>query len=66
MAPYASQSCNLTPEQKSILIEMVKECPYIWNGKSSDSNDMINRREAFKEIAEKLSENNDRIFSGNV
>lgn len=68
MAPYASHSCNLMPEQKNLLIELVRECPLIWNGslRGSDTNDVLKRREYFKEIAIKLSENNDRKFTGNL
>lgn len=64
MRPYASHSCNLTQEEKSLLIEMVKESRLIWDTKAFENGDVIKRREAFKKIAEKLSEYSVRTYTG--
>jgi hypothetical protein len=63
MAPIAIPSCNLSPEQKEILIDAVRQRPAIWNCTSDEYNDIGSRKNAYSEVAALLS--NDAVqYSG--
>uniref|UniRef100_A0A914C5D4 MADF domain-containing protein n=1 Tax=Acrobeloides nanus TaxID=290746 RepID=A0A914C5D4_9BILA len=55
MAPIAIPSCNLSPEQKEILIDAVRQRPAIWNCTSDEYNDIGSRKNAYSEVAALLS-----------
>lgn len=56
MAPGTIPSCCLTSEQKDALIEAVRERPVIWDCSLAEYQEVQNRRAAFAEVAELLSD----------
>jgi hypothetical protein len=60
MAPPTIASCCLTAEQKDSLIEAVYERPVIWDCSTADYQDVQNRRSAFAEVADLLSDDKNR------
>ncbi|KAL7079105.1 hypothetical protein ACQ4LE_001770 [Meloidogyne hapla] len=63
MAPATIPSCCLTAEQKDTLIDAVHERPVIWDCSIPDYQDVQNRRAAFAEVAEILSDDKSK-YSG--
>nr|CAD2187555.1 unnamed protein product [Meloidogyne enterolobii]CAD2200379.1 unnamed protein product [Meloidogyne enterolobii] len=63
MAPATIPSCCLTAEQKDILIDAVHVRPVIWDCSIPDYQDVQNRRAAFAEVAEILSDDKSK-YSG--
>ncbi|KAF7637942.1 MADF domain-containing protein [Meloidogyne graminicola] len=63
MPPVTIPSCCLTAEQKDILIDAVHKRPVIWDCSIPDYQDVQNRRAAFIEVAEILSDDKSK-YSG--
>uniref|UniRef100_A0A915D747 N-alpha-acetyltransferase 60 n=1 Tax=Ditylenchus dipsaci TaxID=166011 RepID=A0A915D747_9BILA len=58
MAPTTIPSCCLTPQQKEVLINAVKNRPFIWDCSSQYYTEVGMRRSGFSQIADLLSDDN--------